>query len=311
MRSSQELVLGTRGSDLARAQASLVESALRHSFPSQEITVRVIKTSGDDRLPHANEKAGRKGLFTAELERALVEGEIDVAVHSAKDLPSESHEGVRISAVLPRAPSEDLLVTKEATNLEALAAGTTVGTGSVRRRCQFRWRRPDLTVAELRGNVPTRLRKFVAADWHAIVLARAGLERLGFDCSKGEFTFEKFRFFVGPLDPEIFLPAGGQGIIALQTRMQDDLSNSLVQKINHPETLLALRAEREFLRMLGGDCSTPVGVLAVVKGGLMTAWGQLFEDTSVPLFAQVEGEAEAPEELANKLLKQLHGGKER
>src|SRR5438045_1134978 len=185
----QQIILGSRGSELARAQTAMVAAALRRVRPALEVNVEIIKTRGDERsVQHrvpVDPRAGRKGLFTGEIERALAAGEIDVAVHSAKDLPSEMTPGLEIAGVLPRAPVEDILIRKRAGE-----ARGTIATGSVRRQHQLRRKNPGIEVVDLRGNVPTRLRKFVASDWEAIVLARAGLERLGYDLTRGEFEFE-------------------------------------------------------------------------------------------------------------------------
>ncbi len=209
------------------------------------------------------QQKGRKGIFTAELERALMEKRIDVAVHSAKDLPSEMDGALTITAVLPRGAVEDLLLRKST----AHAPVATIATGSVRRQRQMRWSNPAARVVGLRGNVPTRLRKFIESDWDAIILARAGLERLGF--LPPEFEFEGQKLFAEILPPENFLSAGGQGIIALQTRAADWVAREIMSSIDDVETHLCLRAEREFLRLLQGDCDLPVGVHARFMNGEM------------------------------------------
>src|SRR6266699_4538306 len=173
-----KITLGTRGSELARAQTLLVEKAIRSAHPSVVIETKIIVTRGDN-TKVVDLNAGRKGLFTAEIERALLAGEVDVAVHSAKDLPSETSPDAEIAAVLPRAPMDDVLVSKHRGGLASLPEGATVATGSVRRKHQLLWKRADLDVIDLRGNVPTRLRKLAENQWASIVLARAGLERLG------------------------------------------------------------------------------------------------------------------------------------
>ena len=275
-------MLGTRGSDLARAQTAMVEAALRRAHPELEIVLEVIATRGDERAGPAEQpadrRAGRKGLFTSEIERALVEKEIDLAVHSAKDLPSDATDGLEISATLRRAAVDDVLVAKEPSESSGLSRGATVATGSVRRQHQLRCWRGDLKVSDLRGNVPTRLRKLATNSWHAIILARAGLERLGFDCSRKEFAFEENAFAASILPRDSFLPAGGQGIIALQVRADDVPTKRMVGPVNDTQTLLCLRAEREFLRLLQGDCGTPVGVLATIEGGMMEMGAQIFDE---------------------------------
>src|SRR5215471_8290437 len=172
----EKVILGTRGSELARTQTFLVEKAIRSVNSSVAIETKIIPTRGD--IANVIEsRAGRKGLFTAEIERVLLAGEVDVAVHSAKDLPSETSLGAEIAAVLPRASVNDVLVAKHAGGLVRLPHGAKVATGSVRRKCQLRWKRADLKLLDLRGNVPTRLRKLAESNWDAIVLARAGLDR--------------------------------------------------------------------------------------------------------------------------------------
>lgn len=318
----KKVVLGSRGSELACAQTQLVERALRTEYPQLEIETKIIRTSGDVRcaiVENAKAKGsqagsmshGRKGLFTREIERALESGAIDVAVHSAKDLPSEATPGLEVRGALPRGSMDDVLITKCSGGWKALPARATVGTGSVRRDYQLRSHRGDLVIAGLRGNVPTRLRKLAEQDWDAIVLARAGLERLGFDLSRGEILFESARFYIEALPVDNFVPAGGQGIIALQVRRDGGGTRGLVDAISHGETLLCLRAEREFLRLLQGDCDSPVGVFARITGSEMEMRAQLFEPPSlVARTALVERPLAGinPEQLAADLMDRMHGG---
>ncbi len=306
----EKIVLGTRGSELARAQAALVENAMRGARPQLKIEIKVITTKGDQpaRSQVRGLPRGRKGLFTAEIERTLLAGDVDVAVHSAKDLPSETHPGAEIAAVLLRAQTDDVLVSKQPGGLAGLQEGATIATGSVRRKHQLCWKRPDLTIVDLRGNVPTRLRKFAENDWEAIVLARAGLDRLGLLPAQDEINFNGRQFFAEVLPSEIFLPAGGQGIIALQIRFDDQSAREIVDLVNDRETLLCLRAEREFLRLLHGDCNSPVGVLATVKNGRMRLRGQLFDQgLGAPRRGEVEGGLNDSEHLAAQLLRRING----
>jgi hydroxymethylbilane synthase len=301
---SDKVVLGSRGSDLARTQTAMVESALRKAWPDLEVVTRIISTRGDVRTQEAlDPRAGRKGLFTGEIEHALAAGEIDVAVHSAKDLPSAMTEGLRIGAVLPRAAVEDVLITRGAGNAEGA-----IGTGSVRRQYQLRSKFGHVEVVDIRGNVPTRLRKLVESNWRGIVLARAGLERLGYDVSQGSFVFEGTNLRVEPLQRDDFLSAGGQGIIALQIRSGDAANRRLVEAVNDRDTLACLEAEREFLRLLDGDCGSPIGVLATVDGAAMTMRAQVFVPPRVePRTARVEGDAVSPTKLARELWEALNG----
>jgi hydroxymethylbilane synthase len=308
----EKIVIGTRGSELARAQTRMVEEALREKWPDVTIETKIIRTSGDESHPRAgNLRHGRKGLFTAEIEKALLARDVDLAVHSAKDLPSETNPGAEIGAVLPRAPMDDVLVAKQPGGLTSLRESATIATGSVRRKHQLAWEHPGLAIVDLRGNVPTRLRKLAESDWDAIVLARAGLERLGFSTTRAQINFEGQQFFIEVLSREIFLPAGGQGIITLQIRADNESIRAIVEPVNDRETLLCLRAEREFLRLLQGDCNSPVGVLATTKDGIMKMRAQVFQDGSgAPRAGRAEGRCDDYERLAEELLRQINGEQE-
>ena len=300
-----KITLGTRGSELARAQTLLVEKAIQSANPSVAIETKIIVTRGDNTKVVAL-NAGRKGLFTAEIERALLAGEVDVAVHSAKDLPSETSPRAQIAAVLPRAPINDVLISKHAGGLASVPYGATVATGSVRRQRQLHWNRADLKVVDLRGNVPTRLRKLAENEWEGIVLARAGLERLGFSPTRTEIDCEAGQFFFEILSREVFLPAGGQGIIALQIRADDQSTKALLESVNDHETLLCLQAEREFLSRLHGDCNFPVGVHATINNGKMKLRAQVFEGESpAPRQAEVEGGCDEGGTMAAELLRRI------
>ncbi len=296
---TKRIVLGSRGSELAQAQTRLVEAALRRAWPELEVALEIIRTSGDENssaaLPN-DRKAGRKGMFTREIEKELLVRRIDVAVHSAKDLPSERLAELEVRATLPRANTEDVLITKSGNGLTSLSEGATIATGSVRRQHQLQWQRPDLQVADLRGNVPTRLRKLRENDsWSGIILARAGLERLGLEVS-GEI-----------LSQEIFVPAGGQGVIALQIRRDDDEARRVVDAVNDQNTFLALRAEREFLRLLDGDCDSPVGVHAQVTGATMQMRAQIFAEGTMKS-GELSGASDNPDALAQMMMQKIYGG---
>jgi hydroxymethylbilane synthase len=301
----RKILLGTRGSELARAQARLVEKAIQAAQPDTKIETRIIATQGD-KARLLEPQAGRKGLFTAEIERTLLGGDVDVAVHSAKDLPSETNPDAEIAAVLPRGPMDDVLVSKHPGGFTSLPQSATVATGSVRRKRQLLWKRADLKLVDLRGNVPTRLRKLTNNNWDAIVLARAGLARLSLLSADHEISFEGRQLSIEILPLDIFFPAGGQGIIALQVRANDENMKTIVDLVNDHETLLCLRAEREFLRLLHGDCNCPVGVLATIEGDKMKLRAQLFTDQSAaPWEAEVEGSPNDGERLALQLLNVL------
>ena len=296
----QELVLGTRGSTLALIQADLAAEVLR-AAGDMAVKIEIVRTKGDESMVSRDPRAGRKGLFTSELESALMERRVDLAVHSAKDLPSELRPGSAIAAVLPRGPVEDLLITKSPMRLELLPQFATVATGSVRRRRQARWRRSDVRFVDLRGNVPTRLRKFAASDWDAIILARAGLERLSL--SGPTFEFEGQEFFAEVLSPQQFVPSGGQGVIALQTRAE---KTAIASVVDHAPTHLCLRAEREFLRLLQGNCDLPVGALALSVNGQIELSAQLFTEQIEPKMASASGTD--PQRVAAQVFSQINAG---
>ena len=245
--------IGTRSSELALRQARLVQAALAARGLESELVT--FKTVGDKRLDEPLSSIGAKGLFTKELETALQKKKIDLAVHSLKDLPTESPEGLIVGAVLQREDPRDVLVINSrilGESLEDLPPGSRVGTSSLRRRAQLLARRPDLEVAELRGNVPTRLKKIDEGRVHAAILAAAGLHRLG---AQQHITCY--------LDAPEWLPAAGQGAIAVQIRAEDARIRELAEAMNDAPTMRAVHAERAFLAALEGGCQVPIGALAI------------------------------------------------
>ncbi|HEY5441244.1 MAG TPA: hydroxymethylbilane synthase [Gemmatimonadaceae bacterium] len=251
--SASRLRIGTRTSELALRQARLVQAALTAQGLESELVT--YKTVGDKRLDESLSAIGAKGLFTKELETALLKKKIDFAVHSLKDLPTESPDGLIVAAVLEREDPRDALVVNGrilAGSLDDLPRGSRVGTSSLRRRAQLLAARPDLEVAELRGNVPTRLMKIDEGRVHAAILAAAGLHRLG---AKQHITCY--------LDAPAWLPAAGQGAIAVQTRVDDERIRALAEAMNDVPTMRAVSAERAFLAALEGGCQVPIGALAM------------------------------------------------
>jgi len=246
--------IGTRGSALARWQAEHVKARLE--AVGHEVSLRVITTTGDRVLGARLETVGGKGAFLKEIEEAMLVGEVDLAVHSLKDVPTTLPAGLTLCAVLERADARDALLSS-GPPLAQLPGGSTIGTTSLRRQSQLRALRPDLKPLDLRGNVDTRIRRLREGRYDAIVLAMAGLVRLG---RAGEVT--------EVLDPRRFIPAPGQGAIALECRADDDRVRGLVVSLDHAPTARAVRAERAFLAALGGGCNLPLGALAVegVKG---------------------------------------------
>lgn len=304
-----KIVIGTRGSKLALTQTEMVVEKLQTRWADLNFEIKVIKTRGDDsKTAITDVRAGRKGLFTGAIERELIQKEINLAIHSAKDLPSMLAPKTEIAAVLPRAAVDDVLVATTPCDLASLPADGIVATGSVRRQYQLRWKRPDLEIVDLRGNVPTRLQKLATDQWHAIILANAGLQRLELNSSEQEIEFEGNKFFTAMLPLEIFVPAGGQGIIGMQICSDNEQLREIVEAISDFDTRLSLRAEREFLRLLHADCNQPVGVLATVKGALMKIRAQIFDvGATTPRQGVIEGPSEDAERLAAELLQQING----
>lgn len=248
------MIIGTRGSELARVQTDMVIAMLKERHPELDVDVRIVATTGDVVRDRPLDALGGLGAFTKELDRFVVNGEIDVAVNSLKDMPVDLTEGTVLAAVLPRAPVEDVLLSD--IPLEQLRPGAVVGTSSMRRRMQLLARRPDLDIRDLRGNVPTRIRKWKDGEYDAIVAARAGLVRLGLD--EGHHT----------LPPEIFVPAPGQGAIAVVCRAGSPCL-PVLRELDDATTRTEVNAERRVLKGLGGGCSVPIGVWARVVDGSM------------------------------------------
>jgi len=269
--SERGIILGTRGSELARTQTRMVQEALAESGWTGAVEVKIISTTGDRRQDlRLSSPELDKAVFTKELEEALLGGQIDAAVHSLKDVPTMLESAFQLVAVLPRAPVEDVLVTRDPAwvreGLASLPKGSTVATSSLRRSFQLRDLRPDLNLTEIRGNVPTRLRKVATqAGIDATILARAGLERLGYEPSRGrlELPEGEVGFFV--LDPSVLLPAAGQGAVAVEIRTDDPATSGILQRINHDATWKRIQVERAYLRALGASCQTPVGVHTVLE----------------------------------------------
>jgi hydroxymethylbilane synthase len=255
---STVLTIGTRGSPLALAQAAMVRARLAsaHGLAPEQITVKTIRTTGDAIRDRPLSELGGKGLFTKEIEEALTAGDIDLAVHSAKDMPTALPDGLMIAAVLPREDPRDVFISRKANSLGELAAGAVVGTASLRRQALVKRLRPDLQVVSFRGNVETRLRKLDAGEVDATLLALAGLKRLGIaDVATQSLAVDDF------------IPAVGQGIVAIETRADDAKTRQFLSAIDHADAMTALVVERAFLTVLDGSCRTPIAGHATVADG--------------------------------------------
>jgi hydroxymethylbilane synthase len=285
------VVLGTRASALARAQTESVIALLTAAWPDLACATKVISTAGD-RTQASGEplpEIGGKGLFTAELERALREGDIDLAVHSLKDLPTEDSDGVVVGAVSARDDVRDCVVARASGDLADLPRDAVVGTSSLRRGAQLRALRSDLDVRSIRGNVDTRIEKVRAGDYDAVVLAAAGIHRLGLEEVVTEW-----------LEPDAMLPAPGQGALAIQCRADDDAILALLSEIDHPHARAETTAEREFLRVLGAGCAAPVAALATRTTTPRVRLQGLVAAVDGTRMVRVEGEGE-PHSIGEQL----------
>jgi hydroxymethylbilane synthase len=293
------LIFGTRPSALARWQTAHVISLLQTAWPGLECREQVITTSGDRILDRPLPEIGGKGLFTTELETALLCGDVDVAVHSLKDLPVEDKPGIFLAAIPARDSALDVLVAPKGGTLASLPEGSSVGTCSLRRTAQLLARRPDLTILPLRGNVDTRLRKVLNGEYDAIVLAAAGLTRLG-----------QQAYITETLPLDLMLPAPGQGALAVQCRADDEETLRLLAAIHDPLTYAAVSAERAFLSGLGGGCSLPIGAFAQKNNGKIILTGAVISEDgkqSVRLSAAGEEPQELGERLAQLVLERGAG----
>ncbi|MCS6862054.1 MAG: hydroxymethylbilane synthase [Abditibacteriales bacterium] len=339
----RKLVIGTRGSALALAQTHSVAQQLVAHHPSLALETRIIRTQGDKNPTASFAQIGGKGIFTKEIEQALLDGTVDLAVHSLKDLPNELPQGLMLAAVPEREDAHDVLVVKKVAHdavaepsavLSSLREGAVVGTSSLRRRAQLLRQRPDVKVVELRGNVDTRLRKLESQNLDAIMLAAAGLRRLGklggwevgelgnweigelgnWEIGKleswgvGELgRVEGFPdFLVFPLPFDGFLPDPGQGALAIECRAEDVETLMLLQPLNHPDTFTATAAERAFVRAVGGSCRVPIGALATIENDRVCLCAMIASpDGKEYVKDTITGNTADAEELGRELGKRL------
>jgi hydroxymethylbilane synthase len=287
--------IGTRGSKLALTQSEWVKKEVQTRHPEVRVKLVKIKTKGDKIIDSPLSKIGGKGLFVKEIEDALLKKAVDLAVHSMKDVPAELQEGLTISVYPKREDPRDAFVSTHFRTVKDLPQGASVGTSSLRRSAQLLHMRPDLLIVPLRGNVDTRLRKLDSGDLQAIVLATAGLKRLGLSDR-----------ITTPLSPEAVLPAIGQGVLGLELRADDEKTRNLISFLNDLETELAARAERAFLKELEGGCQVPLAGYARVERDLIVMDGMVAElDGSKILRQELRGAKDRPEELGIMLARRL------
>ncbi|OGO59479.1 MAG: hydroxymethylbilane synthase [Chloroflexi bacterium RBG_19FT_COMBO_47_15] len=290
----RKITIGTRGSRLAVIQAQWVLTKLREATPGLEANLVKITTRGDRDSGTALDKFAGQGVFVKELEKALIDGEIDLAVHSLKDMPTEIPRGLFLAATTARLDPRDVLISRAGKSAE-LAPGSMIGTGSHRRAVQLRALRPDLETCGVRGNIDTRLRKVSEGEVDGIIVAAAALIRLGWQDKITEY-----------LPVEHFTPAAGQGALGIEIRSGDKATALLASVINHEPTWQSVTAERTFLRALGGGCRAPIAALGIVSGDALKLSGMVASvDGSRILRATEEGNAQAPEQVGRQLAQKM------
>jgi len=283
--------IGTRGSPLALWQANWIKSLVEEENPGLVVELNRIKTSGDKIQDVSLAKIGGKGLFTKEIEEALIRKDVDIAVHSMKDVPVNLPRGLEIAVITEREDPRDALISKNNIKLADLPQGAKIGTGSLRRQTQLLKFRPDFKIVPLRGNLETRLNKLKTEDLDAIILAAAGLKRLGMKDQISEF-----------IDPEIMLPGIGQGAVGIQLRLNDSFAIMMTMNLDHEPTHTALLAERAFLRKLEGGCQVPIGGYATIEDDVLTLRGMVGSlDGKQSFCSQISGEPQDAEYLGKKL----------
>jgi len=288
-----KIVIGSRGSSLALWQANWVKDCL--AAAGHEIEIQIIKTSGDKLHNALLTASGTRGLFIKEIEEALLCGQVDLAVHSMKDLPTGLPEGLGVAAVPEREDPHDVLVSKDGQSLRELPAGARIGTSSLRRQSQLLALRPDLKIVPLRGNVDTRLRKLDGGECESLVLAGAGLRRLGL-ASRITSWFKE----------SDLCPAVGQGALAIEVRMRNAAVREAVAPLDHPSTHQAVRAERSMLQALGGGCQLPIAAYAQQDSGTIHLAGVVASPSGTRLLrARASGKPEDPEGLGKRVAKEL------
>lgn len=289
------LRIGTRGSALALAQATLVQKQIQEQHPHVSVELEIIKTTGDKIQDVPLAKIGGKGLFTKEIEMAILAGEVDLGVHSMKDVPTEVPEGLVIGITTVREDPRDAFISRKYQSFMKVPVGGRIGTGSLRRKAQLMHLRPDLEIVPLRGNVDTRLRKLVEENLDAIILATAGLNRLG---RAGEIT--------AIVPAAEMLPAIGQGALGLEYRENDAETRNLLAFLDHPETSVAVAAERAFLARLEGGCQVPIAAQGSLDGGVLVLEGLIGDLTGARIYRErVSGSPEEAASLGTKLAEML------
>jgi len=287
--------IGTRGSQLALWQANFVQKKLEKIYPDLIFERIIIKTEGDQNQQSSLKQIGGQGVFTKAIELALLDEEIDIAVHSLKDLPSKMTENLKLGAVPKRGPVEDVLITKQGLSFNELPQHAIIATGSIRRQSQILTRRPDIRITDLRGNINTRIKKLYEQNLDAIIMARAALKRL---------SIKDIQYYTFGIDEMI--PAVGQGAIGIQIRTEDQTVDQIVFSLNHEDTLLAVTAERSVLHTLDSGCQFPVGAHAFIKNNTLKMVGFVgSEDGKTVLVEKLDTDVHDAEDAGKTLAEEL------
>jgi len=294
-RKIKKIRVGTRGSNLALVQANWVSDRLKSLYPDMSVAVVPIRTRGDRMQNISLVEIGGKGIFVKEIEETLLRGDIDIAVHSMKDVPVDLPDGLIIGAIPEREDPRDVLISREGTKMEGLSKGARLGTGSLRRGMQIKRLMPDIEIVPVRGNIDTRIKKIVTENLDGIIVAAAGMKRMGRGREISQYI---------PI--EVMMPSAGQGVLGIEMRESDRETKALIAPLNHPDTVVEISAERAFLRRLGGGCQVPIAGIARKSGNNLVIKGLVGSiDGRVMIMDEVRGDSSNWEDMGNTLAENI------
>ena len=291
----KKIRVGTRGSNLALVQANWVSDRLKSLYPDMSVAVVPIRTRGDRMQNISLVEIGGKGIFVKEIEETLLRGDIDIAVHSMKDVPVDLPDGLIIGAIPEREDPRDVLISREGTKMEGLSKGARLGTGSLRRGMQIKRLMPDIEIVPVRGNIDTRIKKIVTENLDGIIVAAAGMKRMGRGREISQYI---------PI--EVMMPSAGQGVLGIEMRESDRETKALIAPLNHLDTVVEISAERAFLRRLGGGCQVPIAGIARKSGNNLVIKGLVGSiDGRVMIMDEVRGDSSNWEDMGNTLAENI------
>ncbi|MEA3487458.1 MAG: hydroxymethylbilane synthase [Thermodesulfobacteriota bacterium] len=291
----KKILIGTRGSDLALVQANWVSDRLKSLYPDMSVDVIPIRTRGDRMQNISLVEIGGKGIFVKEIEEALLRGDIDIAVHSMKDVPVDLPDGLMIGAIPEREDPRDVLISREGTKMEEFSKGARLGTGSLRRGMQIKSLMPDIEIVPVRGNIDTRIKKIITENLDGIIIAAAGMKRMGRGREISQY-----------IPVEVMMPSVGQGVLGIELREDDEKAGKLISPLNHPDTVVEISAERAFLRRLGGGCQVPIAGIARKHGDALVIKGLVGSiDGKVMITDEIRGPSSDWEDMGNNLAENI------